>query len=103
MFSLKHSLLVLSERRDMFALPLRAMGRWAGCSELPQEAGEEAAQGGANSDLCGGQSWRGRGGRVPAHTEAGQRLVSAICDEIHCENYFYFHFSIRDYKWFNFY
>lgn len=59
----------------MSALPHGALGRWVGCSKLPQKAAEEAAASGANSDLCGGETWReGRGG-VPAYTETKQRSV----------------------------
>lgn len=64
-------------------MSLGALGRRAGRSEFPKKAGEEAAPSGANSDLCGGQTWRGGRRRVPAHTEAKQRSVpAAFCSHV---------------------
>lgn len=65
-----------SEQQHVSAVPLRAVGRRAGCSELPQKAVEEAAPSGANSDVCGDETWRGGRGRVPAHPEAEQRWAA---------------------------
>lgn len=76
---LKYFLLSLSGRQDVSAVSLGALGRRTGCSELPPKTGEEAASSGANSDLRGGQTRRGGRGRVPAHTEAKQRLCPRWC------------------------
>ena len=78
--------LLFSEQRDMSTVSLRALGRWAGCAELPQKAGEEAATGGANSDVCGDPSRRRGRGRVPAHTETKQRSVQWWWRELVCRN-----------------
>lgn len=64
-----------SEQCNMSPVSLGALGWWAGCSELPQKAVEEAPPSGANSYLCGEEAWRWRGRKVPAHTEAKQRLA----------------------------
>lgn len=59
----------------MSPVSLGALGRGVGGSELPEEAAEEAASRGTNSDLRGDETRRGGRGRVPAHTEAKERSV----------------------------